>query len=225
MRHDEKIDFHVSTEHVQRAIYFGRVRENRRVGQKFSDEPCLYLILPHMPLDMHIEAVTHHLLKNVIIPGFTRAMIEHELPWVREGPSPRRPAPPTINLSKDEEKHTEHHIYTHLLENWDEEAVAEAASCENARAQIHHLAWKYMREIFALRSDGYYLKDMILVGVTPCIEYTGTSDARESHGGRPDIPTPVTESLDVYDHDLDFSFLGSVRISCMNDYQLQKRNA
>ena len=33
---------------VEDAIYIGRARKNRRVGRPFTDEPCLYLVFPHL---------------------------------------------------------------------------------------------------------------------------------------------------------------------------------
>jgi len=128
---------------IRSAIYLGRTRENRRVGAVFSDEPCLYLVFPHMgeKRDINVE----RLLKLVIVPRLEKALQVYKLPQVPRGAD--RTAPPIFREKKDPMRGFMCHyeVRAYLNKDWATiETVPRSESTTASRQQIHHLAWNFM---------------------------------------------------------------------------------
>ena len=68
---------------VVNSIYIGRARKNRRVGRPFTDEPCLYIVFPH--LSEGYGLLLRQLQQLVILPSFEKALAEYELPQIPGG--------------------------------------------------------------------------------------------------------------------------------------------
>ncbi|KAF1960695.1 hypothetical protein CC80DRAFT_580413 [Byssothecium circinans] len=221
-----ELSSNVSLAHVQRAIYFGRVRYNRRVDQRFSDEPCLYIVLPHMPTDIEIDFVAERLLEDIIVSSFKEAMNEYKSPSVPGGA--KRPTPLFTNKQKASEEPSEYRVYTHLFESWDANNNVEGTenpSIERARREIHRLAWRYMEEkadSISKMEHGSVFQDMILLVVVPRIEYTVTSTIGPRYIEGADPAFAAKEAMDLYSNDLDGNFLGPVRVAFQSEFGLKK---
>lgn len=212
----------VSRTAIRSAIYLGRTRENRRVGEVFSDEPCVYLVFPHMKdkCDIYVE----RLLKLVLIPAFEEALQMYDLPQVPGGVE--RAAPPIFRTKKDQIRGImcHHEVRAYLGEDW---ATIETApwheSTTASRQQIHLLAWENMQKTIHGSSNSQItiFKDMQLLFLVPQVGHSVVTDFNgPSSGG--DIAWTLREALSLYDQDLDPEHLEEDKVMYAGEFDLGK---
>ena len=209
---------------VQKAVYIGRTRENRHINEPFSDEPCLYLIFPNNGHGSSISA--DGLLKSVIIPAFSRAYRDYDVPQVRGGVE--RALPP-VYRQKDNTPmkglKMHHEIRAYLNEDWDStDTVPWAEPAASARQQIHQLAWENMQKIVTTSKDPgvAQLEDMILVVLIPNVAHTVTTEYID-HNRRGDFLLANNEALSFYDHDLNPEYLGDAKSVYSGEHDLTRQ--
>ncbi|KAF2113336.1 hypothetical protein BDV96DRAFT_601506 [Lophiotrema nucula] len=188
---------HINRGSIERAIYIGRTRHSRVVGKVYTDEPCLYLVFPH--LRAWEDRTVEWLLELVVLPAFGRAIAEYEPP----AGALYRPSPPEAHyLGHDglRDQPAEYRVHADLVEDWDvagsEDAPEEVVA---ARRDIHRLAWKYMKELIENTENDSVLKsfrDMVLLVVVPDTNHCSFDPRATAH-----------EVLGFYDRDLNQEFL------------------
>jgi hypothetical protein len=75
-----QINLPVEKEAVRSAVYIGKTRESRRIGTSFSEEPCLYLVFPHV--NRNDQDIVKILFKHVLGPAFFKACRDYTVPQV-----------------------------------------------------------------------------------------------------------------------------------------------
>lgn len=208
----------VGKEAVSSAIYFGRTRENRLVGSTYSDEPCLYLVFPHIKNSN--EFVVRALVKRVLEPAMTQAYRNYDVPQVVGGAL--RATPPVFREKKDLMRGLmlHHEIRTHLNENWNAaQVLPREESTATSRQQLHRLIWEHMQKAVAENHSAHMFRDMLLLVVVPRVEHTVATD--HTCGG--DFNIALREGLSFYDNDLNMEFVGEGRVLYSGSCHLARR--
>ena len=212
----------VDKDSISRSIYLGRVRRNRLRNEKYSDEPCLYLVFPHLPEkhDIFVKMLT----EQIIIPSFSKALDEYELPRLPRGA--KRPVP--ILQVQDRHRETDYNVYADLFEDWNITAQhPHNEQLDAARKEIHRLAWKYMNQKINGPEDAQlgYFRDMSIMVVVPEIGHVvGTDIGPRYNQGMDPAHAVMEEVLGFYDGDLDGQFLGDGKAVYRGDYSLVKNS-
>jgi len=221
MYNKAQITMPVTEAAVCKAIYFGRVRESRDTRKPFTEEPCLYLVFPHLEDDHDVWVAK--LLRFVVEPSFKQALLSYDLPQVPGGV--KRAAPPKASDGKDKMRGVRKHyeVRAHSNEDWNSTVIVPwSDSIAEARRQIHHLAWKRMQEIVqsSVDDDIRMFRDMLLLIVIPRIEHTVATDCNVHIRGGGSSVTALKEAASFYDDDLNPEFLSGGRALYSGGYNL-----
>jgi len=223
LRFFHALDHPLTRPAIQSAVYLGRTRRNRLVGAAFSDEPCLYLVFPHMKdeRDEHVQ----QLLKLVVVPAFEQALEEYQVPQIPGGVA--RASPPVFREDADHVGGMTRYyeVKAYRGEDWmvvENASVSE--SVEAARKQIHSLAWGFMQDIVKESGDARVslFRDMKLVIVVPQVEHSVVTDFNRPLSGGGDFAFAVREALSLYEQDLDPEFLEGAKVLFAGEYDLVK---
>ena len=208
---------------IQSAVYLGRTRRNRLVGAAFSDEPCLYLVFPHVQdeRDEHVQ----RLLKLVVMPAFEQALEEYQVPQIPGGVE--RASPPVFREDADHMGDMTRHyeVKAYRGEDWiGVENASWSESMEAARKQIHSLAWGFIQDIVKESIDARIslFRGMELVILVPQVEHSVATDFNRPLSGGGDFTFAVREALSLYEQDLDPEFLEGAKVLFAGEYDLMK---
>ncbi|EDU44357.1 predicted protein [Pyrenophora tritici-repentis Pt-1C-BFP] len=119
---------------IRNAIYLGRTRENRENYTPFSEEPCLYLVFPHMTYQK--KRPVGILFDNVVAPAFTWALQEYEVPEIPTGAE--RAIRPGFDTYKTLPKQYE--VIAHNDDYWEPDGTRDSASMDAVRSRIFEIA-------------------------------------------------------------------------------------
>jgi hypothetical protein len=204
---------------IRSAICLGRTRENRRIGAPFSDEPCLYLVFPHMkdPRDTHVA----RLLEFVIIPSFDQALQAYDLPQVPGGAKCTNL--PVFRENKDQihGMMRPYEVRAHLNEDWTTTETDKSTAA--SRQQIHCLAWQNMQKIIQSSEDSRMsvFRDMKLLILVPHVGHSVVS-ALNLHNSGGDITFALREALSLYEQDINPEFLEEGKDLYAGEFDLMK---
>jgi hypothetical protein len=203
-----QINLPVEKEAVRSAVYIGKTRESRRIGTSFSDEPCLYLVFPHV--SRNDEHIVKTLFKHVLGPAFFKTYRDYTVPQVPGGA--QRAQPPVFWQKKDhmERSMMHHEVLTHRNEDWStiDDNLPRNESNAASRQHLHRLSWQHMQQAVIPNNTAHMFRDMILFVVVPRIEHAvGSDDARGV-----DFKIALREALSFCDNDLNPEFLGEGRV-------------
>ncbi|EFQ93201.1 hypothetical protein PTT_09477 [Pyrenophora teres f. teres 0-1] len=204
---------------IESAIYLGRARENRLIYVPFSDEPCLYLVCPHLR-DKSIKRV-EMLLRKVVMPAFKRALAEYEVPQIQGGA--KRAAPPIcrdFRMLLTIPKYYE--VIAHSEDHWVPGGTRDE-SMDAARSRILHLAWKHMKKIVGGSGEASVFEfwDMKLIILVPWVDHQVGTNFNQPFSGVWDFEAAVREAMSLYNDDLNPEFLEGAKVVFMGEYELK----